>query len=182
MTNFLFLIEQVRVDVASVELLSTWCTKPTEALLLLIVENSYDAWVQDATHPEEERNRWRPEELVKFVKDEPEWTSGGNTGRKYSGWHKDGIERFNEIMDEVGKDRSTKKNGELLEKALMRKLKHLNAGRKRKRNVTSYVTVTPKFDMPEGFQHNDDEEDENDDSSSESSASEEEDDDNENDD
>ena len=44
----------------------------------------------------------------------------------------------------------------------MKKLKHLNAGRKRKRNVTSYVTVTPKFDMPEGFQHNDDEEDEND--------------------
>ena len=81
---------------------SKFCTPSTEALVLLILENSYDRWVDKSLNPDKMR--------IEYV--QAKYTNGGisqrgglASSRKGGGWSTEGIHRFNELCTMVKSDR-----------------------------------------------------------------------------
>jgi hypothetical protein len=80
------------------KLVTEIATASDEALTLLIMENSWDCWKQEATV-----KQGLNMEGVKKVK--TRWTSNAMSAGKYEGWGSDGIPRYNTLCSEVKDDR-----------------------------------------------------------------------------
>ena len=83
-------------------------TVSDEAFAHLLVENSYDRWVDihnnkdQASVPTGKRKRWESNKP-------PKYTFGGlqsvDGSRRYKGWTDEGINRYNELFQKVARDR-----------------------------------------------------------------------------
>jgi hypothetical protein len=69
-----------------------------EALTLLILENSWECWKQEATAK-------KGEELQGLIKVKTKWTSNMLSLGKYEGWGSEGIPCYNTLYSEVKADR-----------------------------------------------------------------------------
>jgi hypothetical protein len=81
---------------------SKYCTPSTEALVLLIVENSYDNWVDRAKDKDKARKDLVP---TKYTNGGLSKRGGNATSKRGGGWSNDGIKRFNELLKLVNEDR-----------------------------------------------------------------------------
>ena len=83
----------------TVSLMKDFCTVSDEVFCLFMLENSYDMWVDGWKFKEEVKGGKK--ESKRRPKDErvgPLYTVGsGSEARKYKGWSKKGMERWNEL-------------------------------------------------------------------------------------
>jgi hypothetical protein len=77
-------------------LMSTFVTVTDEALTLLLLENSWDTW-----HQTESKSYTRNKEDLLQSK----WTVAAKAVGRFGGWKEDGLERFNDLVKEVRKNR-----------------------------------------------------------------------------
>lgn len=90
-------------DCIAAKPLNKWSTVASEALLFLNLENCHDAW--------------KEEEVMKEEDDDTDLVSGclhtdhEGAGKRFGGWDNTGIKRFNEICENVKKQRTHKKCG-----------------------------------------------------------------------
>jgi hypothetical protein len=145
MKNFLLYVEPSRKERVKHDLMSNWCTVSSEAILCVLLENSYDLWTQEVKHP---RTDPFPGELIRKVS---KWTSNGNSGVKFKGWDDRGISRFNELGEIIQQARKQEDTGELLELSFKEEMQDMRGGNK-KRKRTNERGVEPRYDLPEGFQ------------------------------
>jgi superfamily I DNA/RNA helicase len=82
---------------------SELATVSDEAFAILLLENSYDLWSQMARQKEAEKAKKEFTEQAKIAK----YTLNGAGIKKNKGWRKEGLERFNQIVKDVLKDRET---------------------------------------------------------------------------
>ncbi len=75
--------------------ISKFVTISYEAFAILLLENSWEKW------EDEVEKRTKDPEKVAATK----WTSSKNQGKRYCGWKKEGIKRFNELCNKVREDR-----------------------------------------------------------------------------
>lgn len=99
---------------------SKYCTPSSEALVLLIVENSYDRWMDQLLHEEKSRKDLVP---AKYTNSGVSQRGGVARSKRGQGWSDDGIKRFNELLKLVHQDRKTRITFEL---GLQHKLKEDN--------------------------------------------------------
>ena len=84
-----------------VERISVFATPSDEALVLLLYENSFDRWKNMA-----KTNNTKKSSVM------PKYTNGGvsagitGSSKKYGGWSDEGLNRFNELYEQVEKDRA----------------------------------------------------------------------------
>ena len=120
---------------------STLCTVSDEAFALLLLENSWERWVDIYRLQKGKVTPKRGQKRREFESDVPtKYTKGGIIYNKTvknkdpKGWSAEGIERFNELYDKVKKDRKANKGfikGWLKERRA--KLLHGTQASKRKR-------------------------------------------------
>jgi hypothetical protein len=96
--------------------LSKYCTPSTEAIVLLIIENGYDRWLDKASNKDKKRADLA---VAKFTNSGISQKGGQATSRQGGGWSSDGIHRFNELVAWVKMDRQTRGP---FEHALMKQL------------------------------------------------------------
>ena len=86
-----------------VQLMSEVVTPSDEAFVLLTIENNYDRWVNQYKIDHEHNG----EDLKNEVWGPYTRNGIGNTGftRRNSGWSTQGIERYNELCEDINKDR-----------------------------------------------------------------------------
>ena len=122
--------------------LQEWCPVAAEALLFLMLENSYEMWMEEAEKDENDDSS--PTKMAK-------WTERRGSGRKFGGWGNDGIKRFNVLYRETSRHRRTKTTGKDLENKLMTRAAEMGmSGKKRKRHDTR-EGEEPMYDMPTEF-------------------------------
>lgn len=117
-------------DGKSMERISKLCTISNEAFVLLSIENSYDAW----------KWRWTKDNGgMSTDNEEPrkKYTDNPASSKKYEGWSREGIKRYNKIQDEVKATRKTQARKEiekeyLAEEAMNRLAEGCKGRRKRK--------------------------------------------------
>lgn len=85
--------------------ISKYCTPSTEAIVLLIIENNYNRWIDEHNNVEKLRKELAP----------PLYTNGGiskrggkATSKQGGGWSTEGIRRFNELIVMVNSDRKSR--------------------------------------------------------------------------
>jgi hypothetical protein len=100
---------------------SKYCTPSSEALVLLIVDNSYDRWIDQLENEEKSRKNWAP---AKYTNAGISQRGGVATSKRGKGWSDDGIKRFNELLKMVHEDR---KSRVVFELGLQKKLKDENS-------------------------------------------------------
>ena len=90
----------------SVVCMSEIATETDEAWALLVLENSWEAWRQQAESPTG----------IVELKDRKQtvWTNTSSLASRSEGWGEKGIKRFNELMRKVIKDRHEDKTTERL--------------------------------------------------------------------
>ena len=131
----------------------------TEAFTYLLLENSYNKWVEAVEV-----------DTVSGRKVKARWTWEARSARKYEGWNSQGIVRFNELVAMVKRDRRENKK---LEEHYCRSMKNNNKRKIRKRKLCVEEVVM----AVDGFGEDNDEPDETgDEAEEESGESEEEDD------
>ena len=122
--------------------LTKWCPVAAEALMFLMIENNYEVWMEEAEKDEDDDSS--PTKT-------PKYTEKRGTGRRFGGWGNDGIKRFNELYNEIQKQRRTITLGTALEKKLVETAFTVGfTERKRKRQYLE-DGVEPKYDMPSDF-------------------------------
>ena len=144
--------------------LNKWFTKSQEALLFVLIENSYGVWKQESEYPKEVREQWSAAEKADFTPNKTLWTYKSSNGRKFDGWNDDGIKRFNKIVDdledhrgETNADNGEENRGQYLESKLKRLLQ-TRYNNIRKRKTTGLVesetsrTEKPRIELPIGFE------------------------------
>lgn len=122
-----------------------WCPISAEALLFVILENSYDLWVEEALQCDSEYS-------VNDLESHAKWTERKGTGRKFGGWCNDGIKRFNEIFDKIGKWRDNKKASLELQKKLEKGAKDLGMHKTKRKYNEIEDGERPRCDMPSHFE------------------------------
>ena len=122
------------------ELLSDFSTDSDESFLVLVVENNYQRWMEEARHttgtvvvqtkednedgednddndeePTEEHNEHWKENLppAKYTNSVGSSSSGKGSNRRCSGWSKEGFKRFNTLYALVKEDCKRRANFEL---------------------------------------------------------------------
>ena len=155
MTNFLPKVDAEARKKMIITNLTTWCTTVSEALVQVLIENSYEAWIEEATvYTREAVDNMTPEEKKAYEKERkiPLYTNNMTAGRKFEGWSEDGIERFNEIFNSVTAQREEEDTGKTLEDSLREyaAAKLDRSGKKRKAAGSGEFkrTIKPKFIMP----------------------------------
>ena len=123
--------------------ISDWCPIATEALLFLMIENSYEMWMEEASKNEQE-NQSTPTKLAK-------WTERKGSGRKFGGWGNEGIKRFNLLHETIKNQRKSTRYGKKLEEALISYAKELGINGRKRKNIEITLGEEPKYDMPTDF-------------------------------
>ena len=90
--------------------LSKFCTPSTEALVILIVENSYDRWTDRATNIGKQRSSLAPS---LYTNGGISRKGGQASSKQGGGWSQEGIMRFNEIVRMVKEDRNRRARFEI---------------------------------------------------------------------
>ena len=159
MTNFLPQVDAVAKKKMILTNLKTWCTTVSEALVQVLVENSYEAWIEEATiYTKEVVDNMTNEDRKEYLKKRkiPLYTNNMTAGRKFEGWSEDGIERFNAILEKVTAMREQEDTGKDLEDSLKGYAadKLDKSGRKRKAAASGEFkrTIKPRFVMPSNFE------------------------------
>jgi hypothetical protein len=113
-----------------------FCSATTEALTYLLLENSYKKWIE---YVDVDRKDGR--------KQKTRWTDNARCARKYEGWDKEGIVRFNELVGLVKVDRKDRCNEET------HYHENMDCGPRKKRKVRNvekdFVTAADDFDFGE---------------------------------
>ena len=122
--------------------LTKWCPIAAEALLFLMIENSYEMWMEEAE--KEENDNSSPTKVAKY-------TEKRGSGRRFGGWGNDGIKRFNVLYNDIQKQRRTSTSGSILEKKLMDKAGSIGITEKKRKRQYIEDGVEPKYDMPTEF-------------------------------
>ena len=134
--------------------LSTHMTRSDEACGLWVLENSYDRW----TDMHKKNNMKSSDIRAKFT------NSGGSEkngrSRKYRGMSDEGVQRFNELVRLVGKDREDNK---IWESGFLERMKiQVNEKNSKKRKADSLEESPPVLPLNDfGWDENDAEPDEN---------------------
>jgi hypothetical protein len=131
--------------------ISKFVTPSTEAVVLLILENSYNRWLDEAENPLKCKK-----ELAHalYTNAGISQRDGPATSKKGGGWSDEGIHRFNELVSLIKTDRKNRYNFEML---LMKKMQEENtvkawSNEKRKANVSvdvAEVVAVNDFDDSE---------------------------------
>lgn len=136
-----YIVPETRECLANKQL-QEWCPGAAEALLFLMIENSYEMWMEEAER--EEHDDSSPRKMAK-------WTERRGSGRKFGGWGNDGIKRFNQLYNEIKRHRRTSTTGKNLEQKLMKRAAESGmCGKKRKHHCTQ-EREEPMYDMPAEF-------------------------------
>ena len=90
--------------------LAKYCTPSTEALVILIFENSYDRWLDKATNVGKLRTMLTPS---LYTNGGISKKGGRATSKQGGGWSPEGIMRFNEIVNMVRQDRTQRAKFEI---------------------------------------------------------------------
>jgi hypothetical protein len=96
--------------------ISKFVTPSTEAIVLLIFENNYNRWLDEAQNGSADRKNLAPS---LYTNGGISQRGGRATSKQGGGWSQAGIERFNELVKNVKEDR---KDRTYFEMALMKKL------------------------------------------------------------
>jgi hypothetical protein len=101
-------------------------TMTDEALCLLLLENSWDKWVDMAV------NKTGKSDV------ESKFTSGGigKNSKKYMGWSRDGLKRFNTLRSQIESERRNARLVEFDAKYLANRIARLEAVKREKNNGT----------------------------------------------
>jgi hypothetical protein len=102
-------------------------TTSDEALALLILENSWNCWTQEAS--------LSPGQKLAAVetRERTKWTSNSMSSGKYEGWGTEGVPRYNVLCAAVKKDR---RDNEAFDKEYQRRCREQQEGRKKDKNST----------------------------------------------
>ena len=122
--------------------LTKWCPIAAEALLFLMVENSYEVWMEEAE--KEKNDNSSPTKRAKY-------TEKRGSGRRFGGWGNDGIKRFNDLYNDIQKQRRSSTLGSTLEKKLMETASVIGFTEKKRKRQYIEDGVEPKYDMPSEF-------------------------------
>ena len=122
--------------------LQEWCPAAAEALLFLMIENSYEMWMEEAENDENDDKT--PTKMAK-------WTERRGSGRRFGGWSNEGIKRFNELYSEIKRRRRNKETGKNLEEKLMEKANELGMSPKKRKHEHTQDGEEPMYDMPTEF-------------------------------
>jgi hypothetical protein len=91
--------------------LSSFVTCTDEAFAMLVLENSWDIWVDRYEKKENEESL--DEDVISTKKLTQKYTNNGGIGKRYGGWDHNGFSRFNELYDLVYEHRQTAESKEL---------------------------------------------------------------------
>jgi hypothetical protein len=106
------------------QLVSDLCTESDEAMGLLMLENSWDKWMEDFTNEmkgeittgDKRKQKGREQHRTKYT------IQGKMKGTKGSGWTEEGKVRFNQFFDKVEGDRMNfKQSEETFKKEMIRR-------------------------------------------------------------
>lgn len=122
--------------------LREWCPVAAEALLFLMLENSYELWMEEAEM--DENSSSSPTKMAK-------WTERRGSGRKFGGWGNDGIKRFNVLYQGIKRQRERQTSGTNLEKKLINSATAMGLGGKKRRLADMQEGEAPLYDMPAEF-------------------------------
>jgi len=125
-------------SIAGIELASP----SDEALALLILENSWEFWIQKHRRAINQES----DDEAETVK--TKYTSEGLGKREYKGWNEAGLKRMNELLQEVKLDRAIN-NGAFDQKYKNQKSQEKN-GKKRKRKDATASTASTIVEVDEG--------------------------------
>lgn len=87
-----------------------YCTPSTEAIVILMFENSYDRWLDKAANADKPRASLTPS---LYTNGGISKKGGQATSRQGGGWSMEGIKRFNDIVSMVKQDRATRAHFEI---------------------------------------------------------------------
>ena len=138
-----FVVPEARDYIAS-RPFHEWCPISTEAPLFVMIENSYDLWMEEATNTDETETK----DLTSRAK----WTERKGSGRKFGGWGNEGIVRFNEMHAKIKRARDTKSSNKDLEKKLETIAKGMGLERTKRKLADLQDGAEPSFDMPDTFE------------------------------
>lgn len=82
-------------NVVAFKIVSKIATISDEAFAILLLENSWNKWEDELAKRTKDPSKLTP----------TKWTSSKTQGKRYCGWHKEGILRFNELCNAVKNDR-----------------------------------------------------------------------------
>ena len=136
-----FVVPEARDYIASKHF-HEWCPISSEALLFVMIENSYDVWMEEATRTDESSD------LTHRAK----WTERKGSGRKFGGWGNEGILRFNEIHAKIKRARENRNSNRDLEKKLEGIAKEMGLDRNKRKLEDLQDGTEPSFDMPDNFE------------------------------
>jgi hypothetical protein len=114
------------------KLVSEFVTKSDEAFALVTIENHYDRWsYMYAQKDKTDKDRTAPYALYTNCGN----TKGGNgTNRKYDGWSREGLDRFNKLHQLVTEDR-TRASRVKFEEGIRAELEANEASKKHRKKV-----------------------------------------------
>ncbi len=136
-----FVVPEARDYIAS-KRFHEWCPISSEALLFVMIENSYDLWMEEATRTDESSD----------LTHRAQWTERRGSGRKFGGWGDEGILRFNEIHAKIKKARENRNSNADLEKKLESMAKDMGLLRNKRKVDELQDGTEPSFDMPDSFE------------------------------
>jgi hypothetical protein len=83
--------------------ITQWATTSDEAFAIVLLENSWDLWVEMSEH--EHQNKGKKGHITFVKTKESLYTRSGAGTKKYGGWTAIGLKRFGEIANMVQADR-----------------------------------------------------------------------------
>ncbi len=142
MTLFIkYIIPEAKEHLAK-RLLREWCPVAAEALTFLMIENSYEMWMEEAEM--DENGEITPTKNARY-------TERRGSGRKFGGWGNDGIKRFNILYQRIKRQRERHTTGMILEKKLLASAKEKGLVSKKRKVADMQPGEAPMYDMPAEF-------------------------------
>ena len=136
-----YIIPETRLYLTKKQL-TKWCPVAAEALLFLLIENNYEVWMEEAEKEKDDDSS--PTKT-------PKYTEKRGSGRRFGGWGNDGIKRFNQLYNEIQKQRRSSTLGTALEKKLVETAFTVGFTEKKRKRQYLEDGVEPKYDMPSDF-------------------------------
>mmetsp|Transcript_169 Transcript_169/g.194 ORF Transcript_169/g.194 Transcript_169/m.194 type:complete len:147 (-) Transcript_169:93-533(-) len=141
-TQFInYIIPEAKEHIAKRKLWE-WCPVASEAVLFLMLENSYELWMEEA-----EMDEYSNSSPTKMAK----WTERRGSGRKFGGWGNDRIKQFNVLYQRIKRQRERHTTGTNLEKKLLESATTMGLAGKKRRLADMQQGEAPLFDMPTEF-------------------------------
>jgi hypothetical protein len=125
------------------DLLSQYTTVSDEAYGVLALENSIELWTQEVVNKLREDGGKAAADHQNTTLPKKKYTSNAAAARKFGGWDRNGIARYNLLYNQVREERKTEEVGTCVEQWLLQRIQQeemdKNANKKRKNNDAIYV-------------------------------------------